>query len=100
MKAPKRTINFKQAEDVSLEAIAQHLGMSRYYFVRLFKQSMGTTPHQYVLPQRIERAKGLLKQRQEAISDIALGCGFADQNHFGKLFRQMTGTTPKAYREK
>jgi AraC family transcriptional regulator len=87
------------AEDVSLEAIAQHLGMSRYYFVRLFKQSMGTTPHQYVLQQRIERSKELLKQRRETIADIALACGFADQNHFSKQFRQLTGTTPKTFRE-
>jgi AraC family transcriptional regulator len=86
------------AEDVSLEAIAQYLGMSRFYFARLFKQSMGTTPHQYVLQQRIEKAKGLLKQKGGVIAEIALECGFADQHHFSKQFRHLTGITPKTYR--
>ncbi|WP_414584054.1 helix-turn-helix domain-containing protein [Scytonema sp. PCC 10023] len=99
----KRAIAYIQeylAENVSLEAIANELGMSRYYFVRLFKQSMGVTPYQYVLQQRIERAKMLLKQRERAISDIALECGFANQSHFTKHFRQFTGMTPKAYQNR
>jgi AraC family transcriptional regulator len=85
--------------DLSLDAIAQHLGMSRYYFVRLFKQSMGMTPHQYVLQQRIEVAKQLLKHRGLTLSEIALRCGFADQNHLGKQFRKLVGVLPRAYRD-
>ncbi|MBD2463080.1 helix-turn-helix transcriptional regulator [Oscillatoria sp. FACHB-1407] len=87
------------SEEISLEAIASHLHMSQYYFCHLFKQSMGISPYQYVLRQRIDKAKQLLKQRHLAITDVALECGFANQTHFTKHFRKLMGTTPKAYRE-
>jgi len=86
-------------EEITLEAIATHLNMSQYYFCHLFKQSMGVSPYQYVLQQRINKAKNLLKQRQLTITDVALECGFANQTHFTKYFRKLAGTTPKNYRE-
>lgn len=92
-------INEHLDQDINLAEIAQAVGMSRYYFIRLFKQSMGVTPYKYLNQQRVEQAKRLLKQREIAIADIALRCGFANQSHFTKHFRQITGTTPKAYRE-
>ncbi len=79
--------------------MATQLGMSQYYFCRLFRQSMGLPPYRYVIQQRIERAKQLLRsERQRAIADIALDCGFSSQSHLARHFRQMTGVTPKAYR--
>jgi AraC family transcriptional regulator len=81
-----------------LEAIAQHLNMSVYYFCDLFKQSVGIAPYKYVLQQRVERAKLLLKDEERAIVDIALECGFANQTHLNKHFRKFTGMTPKDYR--
>lgn len=86
-------------EEITLEAIATQLNMSQYYFCHLFKQSMGVSPYQYVLQQRINKAKQLLKQRQLTITDVALECGFANQTHFTKYFRKLAGTTPKNYRE-
>ena len=86
-------------EEITLEAIATQLNMSQYYFCHLFKQSMGISPYQYVLQQRINKAKQLLKQRQLTITDVALECGFANQTHFTKYFRKLTGATPKNYRE-
>jgi AraC family transcriptional regulator len=86
------------AENISLSAIATELDMSQYYFCRLFKQSMGITPHQYVTQQRILRAKELLKCSGLAISDIALKCGFTDQAHLTTQFRKVVGVTPRAYR--
>jgi AraC family transcriptional regulator len=67
------------------------------YFIRLFKQSTGLTPYQYVLQQRIERAKQLLRQGNRAIADVALECGFTSQSNFTRAFRRATGMTPKAY---
>ncbi|NJO43692.1 MAG: helix-turn-helix transcriptional regulator [Cyanobacteria bacterium CRU_2_1] len=72
--------------------------MSVYYFCELFKQSIGVAPYQYVLQQRVERAKQLLKDEKRAIVDIALECGFANQTHLNKHFRKLTGMTPKSYR--
>lgn len=92
-------INEHLNEEISLEAIANHLHMSQYYFCHLFKQSIGISPYQYVLQQRIEKAKQLLKQRKLTIINVALECGFANQTHFTKHFRKLTGTTPRAYRE-
>jgi AraC family transcriptional regulator len=83
---------------LSLENIAAELNLSHYYFCVLFKQSMGVSPWQYVIGQRIEKAKELLRDRLVAISDIGLTCGFGNQSHFTKLFHKHTGITPKAYR--
>jgi AraC family transcriptional regulator len=85
-------------QKLTLEAIAQQLNMSVYHFCDLFKQSVGIAPYKYVLQQRVERAKLLLKDEERAIVDIALECGFANQTHLNKHFRKFTGTTPKGYR--
>lgn len=86
-------------ENLSLTAIADELGMSQYYFCRLFKQSIGLPPHQYLIQQRIERAKQLLKQPELTVTAVALECGFTNQSHFAKHFRQRTGITPKQFRQ-
>lgn len=93
-------INDHLNQDLSLAAIASELDMSQYYFARLFKQSMGISPYQYVLQQRVERAKSLLKSSTLSMSAIAHRVGFADQSQFTVQFRKFTGTTPKAYRER
>ncbi|MBD2463141.1 helix-turn-helix transcriptional regulator [Oscillatoria sp. FACHB-1407] len=97
----RQTLDYIQerlSEEISLEAIANHLGISQYYFSHLFKQAMGVSPYQYVLQQRVERAKQLLKETDLSIADIALECGFANQNHLAKHFRSLVGMSPKAYR--
>ena len=93
-------INTYLGEDLSLEAIASTVGMSQYYFARLFKQSMGIAPYQYVIQQRVERAKRLLNQPELSISDIALQCGFANQGHLNLHFKRLVGATPKDFRKK
>lgn len=88
------------AEDVSLEAIATELDMSQYYFARLFKQSTGYSPYQYVIKSRIERAQELMMQEQQSIATIALKVGFASQSQFGRHFKRLTGVTPKQFLKK
>ena len=84
---------------IQIKDLAAFLGISQSHFSRLFKQSTGMSPHQYVIEQRIELAKRLLKKEDRAIADIALDCGFNSQSHLGKHFRQLTGMTPKTYRQ-
>lgn len=84
--------------NIKLADLAKLLDISPFHFSRLFKQSIGMTPHQYLSQQRVERAKQLLKKTDRLIIDIALECGFSSHSHLSKQFRQITGITPKAYR--
>ena len=92
-------INEHLTEDLSLREIANQVGMSSYYFARLFKQSTGVTPHQYLVKRRLETAKQMLANTDLAISEIAYSTGFASQSHLTRLFRKHLFTTPKAYRK-
>jgi AraC family transcriptional regulator len=86
-------------QPIKLSDLSEVAGMSQFHFSRMFKQSMGITPHQYLLQQRIEQAKQLLKGTKLAIAEIALQCGFNSQSHLSKHFREATGMTPSAYRK-
>lgn len=85
-------------QNLKLDNLAQLLDISQFHFSRLFKQSIGSSPYQYLIHQRVERAKQLLKQTDQSIVDIAFDCGFNSHSHLTKKFRQITGVTPKAYR--
>lgn len=92
-------INAHLSQEIKLADLAQVVDISQFYFARLFKQSMGIAPYQYVIQRRIEQAKQLLKQSDLSISDISLRCGFAHQSHLSRHFRQLLGITPNAYRQ-
>lgn len=85
-------------QNLKLGDLAALLNMSEFHFSHQFKRTIGTPPHQYLLQQRIERAKQLLKQTDQSIMEIALSCGFNSHSHLSKQFRQFTGMTPKVYR--
>ncbi len=84
------------ADNLSLAELASVVGISQYYFSRLFKQSMGLTPHQYIIQCRVERAKQLLRRGDKSIADIAHAVGFSDQSHLTYHFKRLLGVTPKA----
>lgn len=84
--------------DLSLVEIAQVINVSPTYFASLFKRSTGISPHQYVVQQRVERAKSLLLKTDLAIADIALQVGFSNQSHLTRHFKRLTGATPKQVR--
>ncbi|MBE9140708.1 helix-turn-helix transcriptional regulator [Nodosilinea sp. LEGE 07088] len=92
-------INEHLSEEISITAIADEVEMSQYYFSRLFKQSTGISPYQYVTRLRIERTKYLLKMTSLPISAITLQVGFSNQNQLTIQFRKSTGTTPSNYRK-
>jgi AraC family transcriptional regulator len=85
------------AHNIGLSELAEVVGMSQYHFTRLFKQSMGITPYQYLIRKRVERAKRLLLQEKLKIADVALECGFANQGHLSYHFKRLLNITPKAF---
>lgn len=68
------------------------------YFCRVFRESFGEPPLQYISRRRIERAQRLMLSTDISLSQIAFDCGFADQAHFSRLFRKVAGDTPRAWR--
>jgi AraC family transcriptional regulator len=88
-------INEYLHQDIKLIELAAIAQMSPYHFLRLFKQSMGVTPHKYILQCRIEKAKCLLQDGELSIADVAARVGFCDQSHFTRYFKRIVGMTPK-----
>ncbi|MEM8832224.1 MAG: helix-turn-helix domain-containing protein [Cyanobacteria bacterium P01_G01_bin.19] len=87
------------SRSIKLEDLATYVRISKFHFSRLFKKSLGISPHQYVMQQRIELAKQLLSKSNLSISDIALESGFNSHAHLSKYFHQFVGMTPTAYRQ-
>ena len=83
---------------ISVEALAKLANLSVCYFVRAFKQSVGITPHDYLIRRRVERTMELLSGTDMPLSEIALAAGFADQSHCARRFRQHVGMSPRDYR--
>ena len=92
-------INDNISRELSVAELAQVVGMSQYYFSKLFKMSTGTTPHQYVMRQRVERAQEHLRSTRTPLAEIATAVGFETQSHFTSVFRRLAGVTPKHYRD-
>ena len=85
-------------EELSLKSIADVAEISPSYFLTLFKRSTGLAPHQYVMSQRIVKARALLKQTKMPIAEIAVRAGFSDQSRLTRLMRHHTGLTPRTLR--
>lgn len=92
-------INTHLEDNLTLSELAAAACISLTYFASLFKESMGITPHQYVMQCRIEKAKVLLKQGQLTLVEVSLQVGFQNQSHFTRVFKQHTNVTPKVYRD-
>jgi len=84
--------------DISNEKLAAQAGISEVYMRQLFRQQMGTSPKQYILELRVERAKMLLREGGMSVQEVAEACGFVTSNHFCRMFRDVTGQTPGEYR--
>jgi AraC-like DNA-binding protein len=78
-----------------LAAVAR---LSEFYFNVAFRNSVGHSPHDFVIRRRVERAQGLMLSTDKALSEIAVECGLADQSHFTRLFRRVVGESPAVWR--
>ena len=85
-------------ENITNDALAEVAGLSVCHFARMFKQTVGVSPHRYVLQCRIEWARELLAGTDMPLSEIAIVTGFSDQSHYTRWFREIIGVTPSSYR--
>jgi AraC family transcriptional regulator len=97
-----RVVEFIDANlenDISLADLAAVADLSAFHFSRAFRKSTGKTPQQYVMQQRLERAKLLLARPDLPIVEVSLRSGFKNQSHFTSWFRKYTNFTPKLWRD-
>jgi len=85
-------------EPLLLCDLAAQVSLSEYHFARMFRQSMGVAPHQFVMQRRMARAKALLLSSNQSLTDIALACGFNSASHFSNRFKAAKGITPSQLR--
>lgn len=83
-------------QELSIEELAADIFVSKYYLIRKFKSSIGMTPHQFCIQNRIRKSQGLLDE-EKTISRIAVEMGFYDQSHFDKVFQRIVGISPSEY---
>jgi AraC family transcriptional regulator len=94
----KELVQARIEDEFSLVELAQSVELSTAHFARMFRKSTGETPHQFVLRQKVERAKELLRSADPRVVDVAVACGFKTQQHFAQVFRHVCGSSPTEYR--
>lgn len=91
-------VTARLAEPISLQEMASAVALSRYHFARRFRDATGMSPHEYVMTKRIEAAQGMLRRTRLTLREVASECGFSDQSHLTRVFRQRFGVTPGQFR--
>lgn len=86
------------ADEISLEVLAAEAGLSPFHFSRVFKQTTGMSPLQFVTRQRITRAQQMIRETSRSLIEIALEVGYPNPSHFAKVFRRVAGVTPTGFR--
>ena len=86
------------AADIDVAELAGLVRLSPHYFSLLFRQAVGMPPHRYILQERINEAQRLLADGGMTLAELAVHLGFADQSHFSRAFRKLTGRTPGSFR--
>lgn len=92
-------MNEHLSEELSLEELAKEIDLSKYQLIRGFRKEEGTTPWKFLITKRVEKVKEMLEEGVPP-GHAALEAGFFDQSHLHKVFKEVTGCTPKEYQEK
>jgi len=95
----KRYIADHSADHISLESIAERVGLSPFYISKVFKEETGVNYIDYLTECRIERAKALLSDQALSLKAITFEVGYHDPNYFSKVFKKMNGVSPSDYRK-
>ena len=97
----RRTLAYIEANlasKMTIDGLANVAALSRSHFSRAFKRSLGFSPKEYVVVRRVERAKAMISSTRERLAEVALACGFADQAHLNRRFRDLIGMSPGRWR--
>ncbi len=100
--AKQRILNIKELmatmpeQEFSLAELAEMANLSQWHFLRQFKKHIGLSPHAWLVQARLQKSQRLLRQGQN-LSEVSQQCGFSDQSHFSRHFRQTFGITPGGY---
>ncbi len=84
-------------QEISLDEVAERVGVSRRQMERLFAHHVGRTPKRYLIDLRLQRARALLAETDMPVGEVALACGFASSTQFSRRFRERFGTSPHAF---
>ncbi len=87
-------------KEISLDELAGELGISSYYFSKLFKEEKGEGFVEYLTRRRVDEAKDLLKRPEHSIKEVGVACGYSDPNYFSRIFKKATGMTPTEYKDR
>jgi AraC family transcriptional regulator of arabinose operon len=96
----KEYLDVHYQEKISLDFLAEHFFISKYYLTRVFKEQFGTSINSYLMNRRVTRAKFMLRFSGEKIEAIGYTCGLGAPHYFSRIFKQMEGTSPSEYRER
>jgi AraC family transcriptional regulator len=84
-------------DEISIEALAARAGVSRFHFLRQFRQAVGVTPYRFLIRTRLRAAARQLRSTPARVTDVAFACGFNDLSEFTRRFRGTFGVAPGAY---
>ena len=93
-------VHERSREPLTVAQLARSAGVSRYHFLRLFRDAFGATPHQYLMRVRLERARKLLAADAASVTDVCMEVGFSSLGSFSSLFAKRVGLPPTGYRKK
>lgn len=94
----KEFVDVHVSKDIGISELAGLIGLSHFHFIRAFKYSVGLSPYQYVLSERISVATRMLSESDLSIADVALAAGFSGAAQLNRVFRKLVGVTPTAFR--
>lgn len=100
IKIAKDYIKDNFSKDISLDDVSRVVGISPYYFSKIFKEGCGENFIEYLTNIRIEKAKELLMESDRSMKEICMMCGYSDPNYFSRTFKKNVGITPTEYKDK
>lgn len=96
----KEYLDSHYAKAITLEEVAEMIGLSSYYLSKLFKERFQVTFIEYLTNRRIQKAKDMLLDGKTPLKEIAINIGYKDPNYFSRVFKKETGLSPREYRSK